>query len=157
MHTLIRCVVAAGLGGILLFTAVPANADAESDAGDAIEEYMTAAFAGDWAKTYDLLPTAQSDLLSEADWEACQEERNGHLVGAELDDFEVIGSKKISYRIPGTDEKASALAVKIDVTASLGGQTQSEKDKVFVVRQGKSWRPSIRQSHVDACLGTPTT
>jgi hypothetical protein len=157
MHKLSRCLVALGLGGVLLFTAVPAHADAEGDAGDAIEEYMTAAFDGDWATTYTMLPSAQSALLSEADWEACQEQRNGGLVGAELEDFEVVGSKKLSYRIPGTDEKAPALAVKIEVTASLDGQTQSDADKVFVVRQGKSWRPSIRQTHVDACLGTTTT
>ncbi len=129
---MIRCFVVAGLVGVFALAAAPAYADAESDAGDAIEEYMTAAFDGDWATTYKMLPTAQSDLLSEADWEACQEQRNGGLVGAELEDFEVVGSKKLSYRIPGTDEKASALAVKIDVTASLDGQT--------AVRQGQGVR-----------------
>jgi len=157
MHKMIRCFAVVGLVSVFALAAAPAHADAESDAGDAIEEYMTAAFDGDWATTYELLPTAQSALLSEADWEACQEQRNGGLVGAELEDFEVVGSKKLSYRIPGTDEKASALAVKIEVTASLDGQMQDDADKVFVVREGKSWRPSIRQTHVDACLGTTTT
>jgi len=153
MRTLPRSfVVVVGFAAALALTALPAGAAAEDDAAEAIEDYMDAAFAGDWAATYSMLPSAQSDLFSESEWEACQDRRNGHLVGAELDNLKVVKSKKQRYEIPGTDETARALAVTIDVTASLDEQTQQERDVVYVVREGKSWRPSVREAHIEDCL-----
>jgi len=154
MLKLSRSLVAVALVAGLGLTVAPAFAGgAEDDAGDAIEQYMDAAFDGDWAKTYAMLPSGQSDLLTEAEWADCQDERNGHLVGAQLEELDVVRSKQRKrYRLPGTDERVNALAVTIEVTASLGGQTQTDRDTVFVVKQGKRWRPSVRQSHIDACL-----
>lgn len=154
MHKLLRCCLVVGLVGVFALSAVPASADAESDAGDAIERYVTDAFAGEWAKTYDQLPTAQRDLLSESDWEACQDRRNGDLVGVQLDNLKVVGSKKERYRLPGADGRVPALAVTIQITATLDGKTQQERDTVHVVREGKRWRPSVRRQHLDDCLGT---
>ncbi len=153
MRTLARSLAALGLGAAVLLTALPAGAAAEDDAAEAIEDYMNAAFAGDWAATYEMLPSAQSDLFTEDEWVACQDLRNGHLVGAELDNLKVVKSKKQrAYEIPGTDETARALAVTIQATATLGEQTQQERDTVYVIREGKSWHPSVREANVEACL-----
>lgn len=154
MRTLTRTLAAVGLASALALVALPAGASQESDAGAAIQKYMKAAFAGEWAKAYKMLPTAQSELLTVDDWTACETERNGRLVGAELEKFDVVKSKKERLTIPGTDEKSPALAVTIKVTASLDGQSNTETDVVHVVKQGKSWRPSVSEDHIQFCLSS---